>query len=50
MLDSLLAQNPSDSVRYVAFAAAIWPNNGGNSVTCEENFCVVREGFEAGDL
>ena len=50
MLDALLAENPGDRIGDVALAAAVWPDDGGNSVTCEENFGVVREGFEAGNF
>ena len=50
VLDALLAQNPGDRVGNVALAAAVWPDDGGYSVSCEENFGVVREGFEAGDF
>ena len=50
VLDPLFTKNPGDGVRDVALAAAIWPDNGGNSVTCEENLGVVREGFETGNF
>ena len=50
VLNALLAQNPGNRVGNVALAAAVGPDNGGNSVPCEEYFGVVREGFEASDL
>jgi hypothetical protein len=50
VFDPLLAQDPGYCIGDVAFAAAVWPDNGGNSFTCEENLGVVREGFEPGNL
>ena len=50
VFDTLLAQDPGDGVGDIALAAAVWPDDGGNSVTSEENFGIVREGFEAGNL
>ena len=50
MLNPLLAQNPCDGVGNVAFAAAVRAYDGGYSVSCEDYFGVVGEGFEAGDF
>jgi hypothetical protein len=50
VFDALFTENPGYCIRNVAFAAAVWPDNGSNSVTCEENLGVVREGFETGNL
>src|SRR5882724_9648218 len=50
MLNALFPENPGYGVGDIALAAAVWPDNAGNAVTCEENFCVIREGFEAGNL
>ena len=50
MLDALFTQNPSDRVSDIALTAAVGSNNGGDAIPSKEYFCVVREGFEAGDL
>ena len=50
MLHALFAQHPGYGVRDIALAAAVWPDNGGNAIPCKDNFGVVREGFEPGDL
>ena len=50
MLYALLAQNPGDRIGNVALAAAIRPDDAGDSVTGEDDFSVVREGFKAGDF
>src|SRR5205085_9872061 len=50
MFDPLLAQNPGNRVGHVALTAAIWADDGGNSVSSEDYFGVVGEGFEAGDF
>ena len=50
VLDTLLAQNPRNRVSNVAFAAAVRADDGGYSVSCEDYFGVVGEGFEAGDF
>ena len=50
MFDALLAQNPGYGIRDVALAAAVGSDDGGYSVTSEEYFGVVREGFETGNL
>src|SRR5688500_13222253 len=48
VLDPLLAQNPGNSVSDVALAAAVWTNDGCYAFACEEDFSVVRKGFESG--
>src|SRR6185437_8306919 len=50
MFYPLLAQNPRYGVRNIALATAVRSDNGCNSVTCEEYFGVVREGFKTGNL
>ena len=50
MLHTLFAEHPCDGISNVAFATTIWSDNCRYAVTSEENFCVVREGFEAGYL
>ena len=50
VLDSLLAQHPGDCVRNVTFAAAIRAYDRSDAVACEDNFRVIGEGFESGDL
>jgi hypothetical protein len=50
VFDALFSQNPGDGVRDIAFAAAIWADYGGDSVTSEEYFGVIREGLETGNL
>ena len=50
VLNPLLAQNPGDRVGDVALTAAVRADDGGYSVSCEDYFGVVGEGFEAGDF
>jgi hypothetical protein len=50
VFDALFAEDPGNRVGNVAFAAAIWANDGGDSVSGEDYFGVVGEGFEAGDF
>ena len=50
VLDLLLAQDPRDCVGDVRLAAAVGADNHGDAVACEDEFCVVGEGFEAGDF
>ena len=50
VLYALLAQNPGYCISDIAFAAPIRADDGGNPVTSEEYFGVVREGFEPGNL
>src|SRR5262249_10822144 len=50
MLHALLAEDPRDRVSYVAFAAAVRANDGGDSISCEDYFGVVGEGFKPSDF
>src|SRR5690349_22976062 len=50
MLHALLAEHPRDRVSYVALAAAVRTNDGGDSISCEDYFGVVGEGFKPGDF
>ena len=50
VFNPLLAQNPGNRVGDVALAAAVRADDGGYSVSCEDYFGVVGEGFEAGDF
>ena len=50
MLYPLFAQNPGNRVGHVALTAAIWADDGGNSVSSKDYFGVVGEGFEASDF
>ena len=50
MLNALLAEDPGDSVGNVTLAAAVRANDGGDSVSSEDYFGVVGEGFKAGDF
>jgi hypothetical protein len=43
MLNALLAEDPRNRVSYVALAAAVWANDGGDSISCEDYFSVVGE-------
>src|SRR6185369_6877248 len=50
MLNALLAEDPCDRVGNIALAAAIRANDGGDSVSGEEYFGIVGEGFEPGNF
>jgi hypothetical protein len=50
MLNPLLSEDPRNRVGYVALAAAVWANDGGDSIPCEDYFSVVGEGFKPGDF
>src|SRR5687768_13174105 len=50
VLHTLLAQNPGNRVGHVALAAAVGANDGGDSISCEDYFGVVGEGFKPGDF
>jgi len=50
VLDALFAQNPGDGVCDVTFAAAVRADDSRNTVSCEDKFRVIGEGFESGDL
>ena len=50
VLDALLAEDPGDGVGNITFAAAVRANDGGDSVSCEDYFGVVGEGFEASNF
>src|SRR5687768_9396629 len=47
---ALFTQHPGDGVGHIALSAAIWADNGGYSVSCEDYFGVVGEGLKAGDF
>jgi hypothetical protein len=50
MLNPLLSEDPRNRVGYVALAAAVWANDGGDPVSCEDYFGVVGEGFKPSDF
>src|SRR5690242_6403900 len=50
VLHALLAQHPGNRVRDVALTAAVWANDGGDSIPSEDYFGVVGEGFKPGDF
>ena len=50
MFDTLLAQNPGDSVGHVALAAPVRSDNSSYAVTSEDEISVIREGLEARDF
>jgi len=47
---ALFTQHPRDRVGDVALTAAIRADDGSDSVSSEDDFGVVGEGFEAGDF
>ena len=46
LFDALLAQNPADSIRHIAFPAAVWPYNTGDSVMELKRY-FIGKGFES---
>jgi hypothetical protein len=50
VFDALLAQNPGNRVGNIALAAAVGADDGGDSVSCEDYFGVVGEGFKPSDF
>jgi hypothetical protein len=50
VLNALLAEDPCDGVGNVALTAAVRTNDGSDSVSSEDYFGVVGEGFKASDF
>src|SRR5689334_25337055 len=50
MLHALLAEHPRNRIGHIALAAAVWANDGGDSISSEDYFGVVGEGFKPGDF
>ena len=50
MLHALLAQDPGDRVRNVAFTATVRPDNSSYSITSEDEVSMVGKGLEARNL
>jgi hypothetical protein len=50
VLNALLAEDPGNRVCDVTLAAAVWAYDGGDSVSSEDYFGVVGEGFEPSDF
>ena len=50
VLNALLAEDPGNRVRDVALTAAVRTDDSGDSVSCEDYFSVIGEGFEPSDF